>query len=169
MHSGRGRRNDVYPGDTFATLLGATMWVAGILTLGSASAILFALLRTATGAGGLASTRLIPPVGVGYHAEEVRARIRMRYMARAAALYPALSFEEPAGARVPSEVRITVLVAERAAMPITKLPPLNESLQRGLAVRTPAPAPTTVSTQSSRRRRKQRRRTSRPRSPKVVA
>ncbi len=154
----------MYPGDTFATLLGATMWVAGILTLGSASAILFALLRTATGAGGLASTRLIPPVGVGYHAEEVRARIRMRYMARAAALHPV---EEPAGTKGPPEVPITVLVAERAAMPITKLPPLNESLRRGLAVRTPSPVP--VSSQPAGRRRKQRRRTSRPRSPKVAA
>jgi hypothetical protein len=154
----------VYPGDTFATLLGATMWVAGILTLGSVSAVLFALLRTATGAGGLASTRLIPPVGVGYHAEEVRARIRMRYMARAAALHPV---EEPADAEVPSEVPITVLVAERAAMPITKLPPLNESLRRGLAVRTPSPVP--VSSRPAGRRRKQRRRTSRPRSPKVAA
>jgi hypothetical protein len=157
----------VYPGDTIATLLGTTMWVAGILTLGSASAILFALLRTATGAGGLASTRLIPPVGVGYHAEEVRARIRMRYMARAAALYSAPSVEELAGTEGPSEMPITVLVAERAAMPITKLPPLNESLRRGLAARTPAPVP--ISARPARRRGKQRRRTSRPRSPKVAA
>jgi hypothetical protein len=154
------------------------MWVSGVLTLWGASAVLFAVLRTAAGARGLASTRLIPPHGVIHHAEEVRARLRIHYLAQALSHGQQLrsgdsawfSLEdepdrEAEGLTPGQQVQpIEVLIAERAAMSITKLPPLNESLRRGLAARGPAArGPVAPSSRPARRRRAARRSRTHPR------
>lgn len=160
--------HDVYAGDWILSLLGTTMWVGGLVALGGAGAIMLAVLRVALGAGGLAGARTIPPFGVSSHAEEVRGRLRARYLARAvragvpftleaadlsATVRAAASANRPHPARIADP--ISVLVAERAAIAITRLPPLNESLSRGLSSRVTARA----SASPRRDRRRQRKRT----------
>jgi hypothetical protein len=145
-------------GDSILNLLGMTMWVGAIVMAGSVGAILLAVVRLVTGMG-LASTRFIPPAGVGQHAEAVRARLRMRYMVRAARLGDAvlLDHEPEPDAVAPfwEPEPIAVIAAQRAAMPITSLPPLNESLRRGLASRTRVAA---AKRPAPRRRRSRRNR-----------
>jgi hypothetical protein len=133
------RRVIVYPGDWIPTLLGATVVVGSGMMVVGGSAILFALLHAARGVDGLARARSLPP-GIADHAEEVRARIRSRYMLRArplsdiaAPIYMAFEIETADPIAIP----IAALIADAATMPITKLPPLNESLRRGLAARAP--------------------------------
>ena len=144
-------------GDSILNLLGTTVWVGGIVVAGSFGAILLAVVRMVTGMG-LASTRIIPPAGVGEHADAVRARLRMRYMVRAARLGDSVLLQdepEPdAVAPLWEPEPIAVIAAQRAAMPITSLPPLNESLRRGLASRTPVASPN----RGARRRRSRRNR-----------
>lgn len=144
-------------GDSILNLLGTIMWVGGIVMAGSFGAILLAVVRMVTGMG-LASTRIIPPAGVGEHANAVRARLRMRYMVRAARLADSVPLrDEPepdAVAPFWEPEPIAVIAAQRAVMPITSLPPLNESLRRGLASRTPVAS----RNRGSRRRRLRRNR-----------
>jgi hypothetical protein len=145
-------------GDSILSLLGTTMWVGGIVMAGSFGAILLAVVRLVTGMG-LASTRIIPPAGVGERAEAVRARLRMRYMVRAARLGDSVLLQnepEPdAVAPFWEPEPIAVIAAQRAAMPITSLPPLNESLRRGLASRKPV---ATAKRRAPRRRKLRRNR-----------
>jgi len=143
-------------GDSILNLLGTAMWVGGIAMAASFGTILLAVVRMVTGMG-LASTRIIPPVGVSEHADAVRARLRMRYMVRAARLGDSVLLQdepEPdAVAPFWEPEPIAVIAAQRAVMPITSLPPLNESLRRGLASRMPVASPN----RSARRRRRPRR------------
>lgn len=148
-------------GDWILNLLGATMVVgSGVMVVGG-SAILFALVRVAGGAGGLATARTFPPPGVVGHAEEVRNRIRSRYMLRALRPSP---LDDPAAQtyaafEVEAADPIAVLIADAATMPITKLPPLNESLRRALAARAARDAEPAERTAPRRRRRARRKRT----------
>jgi hypothetical protein len=172
---GAGRRADMYAGDWIFNLLGTTMWVGGLLSLGGAGAILLALLNAAMGAGGLAGARGIPPSGVVLHAEEVRARMRSRYMARAwraseafarPAFDPGVGEEEADAARPfsvpePTTEPIAVLIARGGEMSITRLPPLNESLRRRLATRV-AERPTPPPAKPPRKARRKAKRTRRP-------
>ena len=174
----------MYAGDWIFSLLGTTMWVGGVLGLGGAGAILFALLHAAIGAGGLARARSFPPAGVMDHAEEVRARMRSRYMARAwrsseALARPAFDVvKADAEADVAAEAAeadlarpfdipgpvaepIAMLIAQGAEMSVTRLPPLNESLRRRLAMRVPE----SVVQAPSRRPPRSRRKASRSRKP----
>jgi hypothetical protein len=168
----------MYAGDWIFSLLGTTMWVGGVLSLGGAGAILFALLHAAMGAGGLARARTFPPSGVVDHAEEVRARMRSRYMARAwrssgafagPAFKPGLA-EDGAGValpfRLPEPVAepIAILIAQGADLSINRLPPLNESLRRRLAARVTKPAEAPVRA-PARRSRKARRKAGKSRRP----
>jgi hypothetical protein len=160
MHLGsHGGIKRVFAGDWIVDLLGAGMVVGSGMVLVGGSAVLFALVRVASGAGGLAMADKVPTYGVTAHAEEVRGRIRTHYMHRA---HPFAHPTASADARFQAEADdpVAILVAAAATMPITKLPPLNESLRRGLAARaartvrpTPAPEPTS--------RRPRRRRTAR--------
>jgi hypothetical protein len=139
-------------------LLGATMVVgSGVVVVGG-SAILFALVRVAGGAGGLARAGSFPPPGVAGHAAEVRNRMRSRYMLRGLRPDP---LGDPATSiyttfEVGAADSIAVLIADSATMPITKLPRLNESLRRGLAAR--APRDTEPAEQATPRRRRRARR-----------
>jgi len=139
----------VYAGDWIINLLGATMVVGSGLTVVGGTAILFALLRTASGFEGLARARSFPPPGVVDHAEEVRGRIRTRYMLRARSLSnPAAS--SYVAFEIEAADPIALLIADGATMPITKLPPLNESLRRGLAARAPLTTPPVRPTPAAR-------------------
>jgi hypothetical protein len=165
----------MFAGDWIFNLLGTTMWVGGVLSLGGAGAILFAVLHAAMGAGGVARTRSIPPYGVVSHAAEVRARMRSRYMARA---WRANGAAGPAFDRTlandgigvfrpftkPVMQPIAILISQGAESSITRLPPLNESLRRRLATRVLKPADTVIPA-PPRRTRKARRKTSRSRRP----
>ena len=53
----------MYAGNWGLGLLGTTMWVGGVLSIGGATAILFALLHTAIASGGLARARSFRPPG----------------------------------------------------------------------------------------------------------
>ena len=171
----------MYAGDWIFSLLGATMWVGGLLSIGGAGAILFALLHAAISAGGLARARSFPPSGVIGHAEEVRARMRSRYMARAwrsgvALAGPAfdrslandgIGVFRPIRIMGPATRPIAVLITQGAESSITRLPPLNESLRRRLATRVTEPADPPA--RPARRPRKARRRTSRSSRKPVAA
>lgn len=168
----------MFAGDWIFNLLGTTMWVGGVLSLGGAGAILFAVLHAAFGAGGVARTRSIPPYGVVSHAAEVRARMRSRYMARAwrangdvagpafdrTLANDGIGVFRPFRNREPITQPIAVLISQGADSSITRLPPLNESLRRRLATRVakPADAPTPA---RARRARKAQRKASRSRRP----
>jgi hypothetical protein len=167
----------MFAGDWIFNVLGTTMWVGGVLSLGGAGAILFAVLHAAMGAGGVARARSIPPYGVVSRAAEVRARMRSRYMARAwranGAAGPAFDrtlANDGIGVFRPFRIResitqpIAVLISQGAESSITRLPPLNESLRRRLATRVakPADAPTPA---PPRRARKARRKANRSRRP----
>jgi hypothetical protein len=161
----------MYAGDWIFGLLGTTMWVGGILSLGGAGAILIALLHAAMGAGGLARTRSFPPTGVINHAEEVRARMRSRYMARAwrssetltrpAFAFPAAQDEadpvKPSHVPEPDFEPIAVLIAQGGEMSITRLPPINESLRRRLATRVAEPQARAATRPPRKARRKAKR------------
>jgi hypothetical protein len=164
----------MYAGDWILSVLGTTMWIGGVLSVGGATAILFALLHVAMSAGGLARARSFPPAGVVAHAAEVRARMRSRYMARAwrasGELGPAddrtlandgIGVFRPIRLREPVTQPIAVLIAEGAESSITRLPPLNESLRRRLATRVTQPADSPE--RPARRLRKARRKSSKPR------
>jgi hypothetical protein len=154
------------------------MWVGGVLSVGGAGVILFALLHAALGASGLARARSFPPSGVIVHAEEVRARMRSRYMARAWRTSGALArppFDRTLANdgigvfrryRIAEPVTqpIAVLIAQGAEGSITRLPPLNESLRRRLATRVPD-VPPEAPARPARRPRKARRKASRSRKP----
>lgn len=169
----------MYAGDWIFNLLGTTMWVGGALSLGGAGVILFALLHAALGAGGLASMRGIPSSGVVLHAEEVRARMRSRYMARTwryaeVMARPAFDLGDaeteadvarPFPVSEPALEPIAVLIARRGEMSITRLPPLNESLSRRLATRAVQPAERAPDRTPKRRPRKARRKATRSRTP----
>jgi hypothetical protein len=142
------RRDSVYAGDWILDLLGTTMVVGSGLTVVAGSAILFALVHAAGGAGGLARFRSFPPPGVTGHADEVRERLRHRYMARVrrlnelAAARAVVAFTiEPGDARIAVAVRgpeaelSASTIEARSSIPIAKLPPLNESLRRSLTTR----------------------------------
>lgn len=147
----------MYAGDWILNLLGVTVVVGSGLTVVGGSAILFAVLRTARGAGGLAGARSFPPPGIADHADEVRGRMRSRYMLRARPLAnPATSSYVTFEVEVADP--IAVLIANGATMPITKLPPINESLRRGLAARAARPTPVAPSLAPSKVRRSPSRR-----------
>ena len=168
----------MYAGDWIFSILGTTMWVGGVLTIGGAGVILFALLHAALGAGGLARARSFPPSGVIDHAEEVRARMRSRYMARAwrAGGEPArpefdrtlandgIGVFRPFRITEPVTQPIAVLISQGAESSITRLPPLNESLRRRLATRVTA-APAEAPARPARRGRNPRRRASKSHKP----
>lgn len=164
----------MYAGDWLLDLLGATMLVGSALMVVGGSAILLALLHAASGAGGLAGWRRIPPSGVAGHADAVRDRLRSRYMARAqrfddlaarraiAALeIEPVDYRRPVRNREPLADPMATLIAERATMPIVELPPLNESLRLRLAARAVEPESRTT----WQRRRGTRRMRARPRTP----
>jgi hypothetical protein len=154
------------------------MWVGGVLSLGGAGAILFALLHAAMAAGGVARAGSIPPYGVVSHAQDVRARMRTRYMARAwraagGLTRPAfdrslandgIGVFRPFRISEPATQPIAVLMTQGAESSITRLPPLNESLRRRLATRVakPADVPTPA---PARRAPKPRRKASKARRP----
>lgn len=164
----------MYAGDWIFSVLGITMWVGGILSVGGATAVLFALLHVAMSAGGLARARSFPPTGVVDHAAEVRARMRSRYMARTLRVSDEIgrpAFDRtlandgigvfrPLSMRERGLLPVAALVTQGAELSITRLPPLNESLRRRLATRVPvapdAPAPRTRKKprQKARRSRK---------------
>jgi hypothetical protein len=124
----------VYAGDWILDLLGATMVVGSGMMLLGGSALVFALMRVASSGDGLARARSFPSPGVANHAEEVRGRIRSRYMQRAG-LIPDAAASKYVAFEIEAADPIAVLIAQGATTPITKLPPLNESLRRGLAAR----------------------------------
>jgi hypothetical protein len=166
----------MYAGDWIFNLLGITMWVGGVLSVGGAGAILVAVLHVAMAAGGVTRAGSIPPYGVLGHAEDVRARMRSRYMARAVRSTGGLArpaFDRtlandgigvfrPFRIREPFTQPIGVLVTQGAESSITRLPPLNESLRRRLATRVtkvaeaPAPAPARWTRRPRRNARKAR-------------
>ncbi|HEX9635160.1 MAG TPA: hypothetical protein VGB34_06740 [Candidatus Limnocylindria bacterium] len=170
----------MYAGDWILGLLGTTMWVGGVLSIGGAGAILFAVLHAAMGAGGVARARSIPPYGVVSRAAEVRARMRSRYMAPAwranGAAGPAFDrtlANDGIGVFRPFPIResitqpIAVLISQGAESSITRLPPLNESLRRRLATRVTEPSDPPA--RAPRRPRKARRKASRPSRKPVAA
>ena len=168
----------MYAGDWIFSILGATMWVGGVLSIGGAGVIFFAVLHAAFGADGLARVRSFPPSGVIDHAEVVRARMRARYMARAWRASGALSqpvFDRTLAndgigvfrrfhIREPVTQSIAVLITQGAESSITRLPPLNESLRRRLATRV-TDAPAEAPARPARRPRTARRKASRSRKP----
>jgi hypothetical protein len=167
----------MYAGDWILSVLGTTMWVGGIVSVGGATAILFALLQVAMSASGLARARSFPPTGVVDHAAEVRARMRSRYMARTwragdemgrpafdrTLANDGIGVFRPFRIREPATEPVAVMISQGAELSITRLPPLNESLRRRLATRVPTAAE--AHTPRSRKKPRQEARRSR----KVVA
>ena len=164
----------MYAGDWILSVLGTTMLVGGILSVGAVTAVLFALLHIAMSADGLARARSFPPTGVIDHATQVRARMRSRYMARtwrASGEIGRPAFDrtlanDGIGVFRPLSIRergktqpIAVMITQGAELSITRLPPLNESLRRRLATRVPA-AP---EASTPRARKKPRQKARRPR------
>jgi hypothetical protein len=163
----------MYAGDWILSVLGTTMWVGGIVSVGGATAILFALLQVAMSASGLARARSFPPTGVVDHAAEVRARMRSRYMARtwrASGELGGPAFDRtlandgigvfrPIRIREPGAQPIAAMITRGAELSITRLPSLNESLRRRLATRVPAAA--AAPTRRSRKKPRQKGRRSR--------
>jgi hypothetical protein len=171
----------MYAGDWILSVLGTTMWVGGILSVGAAAAILFALLQVAMSASGLARARSFPPTGVVDHAAEVRARMRSRYMARTwrasgetgrpafdrTLANDGIGVFRPFRIREPGAQPIAAMITQGAELSITRLPPLNESLRRRLATRVPAAIAVAPEAPARRARKKPRQKARRSR--KAVA